>query len=192
MTFSISFGQKLSKTQLDEKLGEVACECATKGEVNKDNIELTLGLCIIEAVNKYEKDVEKHYGKNVITNDAKMEELGYNVGAKMALKCPTIFKYILDSTTTDTEEPEEEEYAMISGKIFEIKSEQFITFSVKESTGKNHNFILLSSFENAYLLTDKVLKTNDNVDVSYYELEFYDAKLGKFISYSIITDIIKK
>ena len=110
----------------------------------------------------------------------------------MSLKCPTIFKYILDSTTTDTEEPEEEEYAMISGKIFEIKSEQFITFSVKESTGKNHNFILLSSFENAYLLTDKVLKTNDNVDVSYYELEFYDAKLGKFISYSIITDIIKK
>ena len=189
----MSFGQKLSKAQLDDKLGDTACECATKGEVNKDNIELTIGLCILEAANKYEKDVEKHYGKNIISDEAKMEKLAYNVGAKMGMKCPTIFKYILDNEADQTEGmAEEEEYAMISGKIFDIKSEQFITFSVKETSGKNHHFILLSNFDNAYLLTDKVLKANDNVDVSYYELEFYDAKLGKFISYSIITDIIKK
>ncbi len=80
----------------------------------------------------------------------------------------------------------------ISGKVVEIKSDQFITFSVKETSGKKHDFILLNNFENAFLLTDKVLKTNDNVEVSYYQLEFFDAKLGKFISYSVITDIIKK
>ena len=188
----MSFGQKLSKAQLDEKLGEVACVCATKVELTKENMDLTLGLCILEAVNKFEKDVEKHYGKNVITNDAKMEELGYNVGAKMALKCPTVFKFMLDNSTDDTEEIGEEDYAMVSGKVYEIKSEQFITFSVKEATGKNHHFILLSSFDNAYLLTDKVLKINDTVDVSYYELDFYDAKLGKYITYNIITDILKK
>lgn len=192
LTFSLSFGQKLSKAQLDDKLGEAACACATKGELTKENMELTLGLCILEAVNKYEKDVEKHYGKNVVTNDAKMEELGYNVGAKMGLKCPTIFKFMMENNSDDEAVDVEEEYARISGKIYEIKSEQFITFSVKEATGKNHHFILLSSFDNAYLLTDKVLKPNDNVDVSYYELDFYDAKLGKFVTYNIITDIIKK
>ena len=188
----MSFGQKLSKSQLDDKLGEVACECTTKGELTKENMELTLGLCILEAVNKYEKDVEKHYGKNVVTNDAKMEELGYDVGAKMGLKCPTIFKFMMENNSDDEAVEVEEEYTMVSGKIYEIKSEQFINFSVKEATGKNHHFILLSNFDNAYLLTDKVLKINDSVDVSYYELEFYDAKLGKFITYSIITDIIKK
>lgn len=192
LTFSMSFGQKLSKSQLDEKLGEAACECATKGELTKDNMELTLGLCILEAVNKFEKDVEKHYGKNVVTNDAKMEELGYNVGAKMGLKCPTIFKFMVDNNADENEEMVEEEYAIISGKVFEIKSEQFITFSVKETSGKNHHFILLSNFENSFLLTDKVLKTNDNVDVSFSEWELFDAKLGKFITYNVIIDIIKK
>ena len=193
LTFSLSFGQKLSKAQLDDKLGESACECASEGDLTRENVEMTLGLCILQAINKYEKDVEKHYGKGVVTNDAKMEELGYNIGAKMGLKCPTIFKYMLENDTdNDTEEMVEEEYAMISGKVFEIQSDQFITFSVKETSGKKHDFILLSNFENAFLLTDKVLKTNDNVEVSYYQLEFFDAKLGKFISYSVITDIIKK
>ena len=55
----------------------------------------------------------------------------------------------------------------------------------------NH-FILLSSFENSFLLTDKVVKVNDAVEVYYYELELYDAKLSKFISYKVVTDIIKK
>ena len=193
LTFSLSFGQKLSKAQLDDKLGESACECASEGDLTRENVEMTLGLCILQAINKYEKDVEKHYGKGVVTNDAKMEELGYNSGAKMGLKCPTIFKYMLgNDTDNDTEEMVEEEYTSISGKVFEIKSDQFITFSVKETSGKKHDFILLNNFDNAFLLTDKVLKANDNVEVSYYELEFFDAKLGKFISYSILTDIIKQ
>ena len=73
-----------------------------------------------------------------------------------------------------------------------IKSEQFITFIVKEDSGKTNQFILLSSFENAFLLTDKVLKVADLVDITYYELELFDAKLGKFVSYKIVTDITKK
>ncbi|MFD2909059.1 hypothetical protein ACFSX9_09945 [Flavobacterium ardleyense] len=193
LAFSMSFGQKLSKTQLTDKLAETACACTDKRQLNKNNLELALGLCIIEAINKYDKDVEKHYGKNVVTNKPKMEELGYDVGLKMGLKCPIVFQFMIDKESDDeAEEAVEEEYAMISGTIFGIKAEQFITFSVKETTGKNHHFILLSNFENAFLLTDKVLKANDNVEVYFYELELYDAKLGKFVTYSVITDIIKK
>jgi hypothetical protein len=31
-----------------------------------------------------------------------------------------------------------------------------------------------------------------NTRTNYYELELYDAKLSKFISYKVVTDIIKK
>ena len=51
---------------------------------------------------------------------------------------------------------------------------------------------LLSSFDNAFLVTDKVLKTNDTIEVYYYELEVFDAKLAKFVTYKVVTDIIKK
>ena len=188
---NVAFAQKLTKDQLSDKLAEKACECTEKQELTKENFELTIGICLIEGINAYEKDVEKHYGKDVISNDKKMEELGYEIGKKMGLKCPTVFKFMLEDEANDVVEVDSEDL-MLSGKIAEIKSEQFLTFIVKEESGKNNQFILLSSFDNAFLLTDKVLKATDAVDVTYYEMELFDAKLGKFVSYKIVTDIIKK
>jgi hypothetical protein len=189
---NVAFAQKLTKDQLSDKLAEKACECAEKQELTKESFELTIGICLLEGINAYEKDVEKYYGKNVISNDKKMEELATNIGARMGLKCPTVFKFMLDEESGEAEEVVDAEELTISGKISEIKSEQFITFIVKEDSGKTNQFILLSSFDNAFLLTDKVLKASDAVDVVYYEMELFDAKLGKFVSYKIVTDIIKK
>ncbi len=189
---NVAFAQKLTKDQLSDKLAEKACECAEKQELTKESFELTIGICLLEGINAYEKDVEKYYGKNVISNDKKMEELATNIGARMGLKCPAVFKFMLDEESGEAEEVVDAEELTISGKISEIKSEQFITFIVKEDSGKTNQFILLSSFDNAFLLTDKVLKASDAVDVVYYEMELFDAKLGKFVSYKIVTDIIKK
>ena len=189
---NVAFAQKLTKDQLSDKLAEKACECAEKQELTKESFELTIGICLLEGINAYEKDVEKYYGKNVISNDKKMEELATNIGARMGLKCPAVFKFMLDEESGEVEEVVDAEELTISGKISEIKSEQFITFIVKEDSGKTNQFILLSSFDNAFLLTDKVLKASDAVDVIYYEMELFDAKLGKFVSYKIVTDIIKK
>ena len=188
---NVAFAQKLTKDQLSDKLAEKACECTEKQELTKENFELTIGICLIEGINAYEKDVEKHYGKDVISDDKKMEELGYEIGKKMGMKCPTVFKFMLEDEANDVVEVDSEDL-MLSGKIAEIKSEQCLTFIVKEESGKNNQFILLSSFDNAFLLTDKVLKATDAVDVTYYEMELFDAKLGKFVSYKIVTDITKK
>ena len=79
---NVAFAQKLTKDQLSDKLAEKACECTEKQELTKENFELTIGICLIEGINAYEKDVEKHYGKDVISNDKKMEELGYEIGKK--------------------------------------------------------------------------------------------------------------
>ncbi|WP_374399086.1 hypothetical protein [Flavobacterium sp.] len=188
---NITFAQKLTKDQLTDKLADKACDCANKQEITKENFELTIGICLLEGINAFEKDVEKHYGKNVISNDEKMEQLATNIGARMGLKCPTVFKFMLDEEEGNVEEAPEADL-MISGKISEIKLEQFLTFIVKEDSGKNNQFILLSNFDNSFLLTDNVLKTTDAVDVTYYEMELFDAKLGQFVSYKIVTDIIKK
>lgn len=186
------FAQKLTKEELTVKMADKSCECATKEKISKDNFEMTLGLCIIEAINSFEKDVDRYYGKDVINNEKKMEELGYDVGKEMAKTCPTIFKFMFDDDSKTQETVEEAPDEMLQGRITEIKLEQFLTFSVKEDSGRMNHFILLSSFENSYLLTDKVLKVNDLIEVYYYELELYDAKLSKFISYKVVTDIIKK
>ena len=189
LTSTSIFAQKLTKEELIDKMSDVGCECANKQEITKDNIEITLGLCILEAINKHEKDVEVHYGKNVISDEKKMEALGYDIGLKMGAKCPTVFRFMMDESD-ETEEPATD--MKIEGKLSGIKSEQFLTFSVKETSGKVNQFILLNNFENAFLLIDKVLKTNDAIEVYYYELELFDAKLAKFVTYKVVSDIIKK
>ena len=122
---NVAFSQKLSKDELSDKLAERACDCTGKQELTKENFELTIGICLIEGINAFEKDVEKHYGKNVISNDEKMEELAINIGARMGLKCPAIFKFMLDEEAGDAEEIVDAEELTISGKISEIKNKKF-------------------------------------------------------------------
>lgn len=144
----------------------------------------------MEGINIFEKDVEKHYGIDIVSDDKKMEELGYDIGKKMGLKCPTVFKFMLDDEENNTDADFNE--LTISGSVVEIKSDQFLSLKVKEDSGKINQFILLGNFDNSFLLTDKVLKVKDLVDVTYYEMELFDAKIAKFISFKIISDIIKK
>lgn len=191
------FAQKLSKEQLITKISEGTCECITKKEITKENLELTLGLCMLEDFNKYEKDIEKYYGKNVISDDSKMEALGRDVGVQMATKCPSFLKLIMDSVGDDDGDDEEidaveEIEPSVIGKYFQAKSEQFVTFSIKEASGKTVEFILLNNFDNSFLLTENILKSNDEIEVFYYELEMFDAKIKKFVTYKIVSDIIKK
>ena len=57
LTSSSIFAQKLTKEQLTDKMSDVGCECASKQEITKDNMELTLGLCILEAMKKMLKNI---------------------------------------------------------------------------------------------------------------------------------------
>ncbi len=191
------FAQKLSKEELISKISAGTCECITKKEITKENLELTLGLCMLEDFGKYEKDIEKYYGKNVISDEAKMESLGRDVGMKMATECPSFLKLIMnnmdeDSYSEDEVVEEVVEEPSVTGKFFQVKSDQFITFSIKEDSGKTEEFILLNNFDNSFLLTENILKPNDKVDVYFYELEMFDAKIKKFVTYKIVSDIIKK
>jgi hypothetical protein len=188
------FAQKLSKEQLISKISEGTCNCITKKEITKENLEMTLGLCMLEDFNKYEKDIEKYYGKNVISDESKMEALGRDVGLQMATKCPSFLKLIMENMDDEEEVVEEvvEEEPSVTGKFHQMKSEQFVTFSIKETSGKTVEFILLNNFDNSFLLTENILKSNDEIDVYYYELEMFDAKIKKFVTYKIVSDIIKK
>jgi hypothetical protein len=186
------FAQKLSKEQLVSKISEGTCECISKKEVTRENLEMNLGICMLEDFSKYEKDIEKHYGKNTISDKSKMETLGRDVGVQMAKKCPSFLKLIMENLADEDDEDIYEEEPSITGSFFQIKSEQFITFSIKEASGRTVEFILLNNFDNSFLLTENLLKTNDIVEVVYYELEMFDAKIKKFVTYKIVSDILKK
>ena len=82
--------------------------------------------------------------------------------------------------------------SVIKGVFNGFKTDTFYTIIVKESTGKTIELIILDYFEKVYLITDKLIKNNQEIEVYYYEAELFNVKLNKFVSAKIVTDIIKK
>ncbi len=193
--FQISFAQKATKNELITALSNSCCDCISGKEIKPDKVELTLGVCILKAIKDNKEDVVNHYGKDYFSN---MEKIGEEIGAELAINCPDFLALlstegVLDKYTTDEELIDESygnDLSLVSSYV-SSKEDGFLYVTVKEYSGKSHQMILINNFENAYLVTDNVLKKNDKIEIYYFEAELYDAKYKKFINCKIISDIIK-
>src|SRR5690606_2661874 len=132
--------------------------------------------------------VTYHFGEDFFSGKDGISTVGEELGMHMALKCPELFTEFFDYSSNENEIV----YQSISGRLNKIKKDEFLTFIVKEPSGKSHEFMLLNSFETSYLLTDDILKTNDEIEVYYYVSEIYNAKINRYVNYNIVTYIEKK
>lgn len=187
----LSFSQTMTKDELVSKLADDACECSSKEKITKENFEMVLGLCILQGVSKYKSDVAFYYGENIIGNDKAIETLGEEIGIKLATNCPAFVNAILDTGVEKYMDGHSAEDEIVKGKFKKVTSDQFLTMELAEDSGKKHELIVLHDFDNAFLVTDNVLKTNAEITVSYYLLEIYDTKTKKFVTYKVISDITK-
>ena len=147
-----------------------------------------LGIYMLNAISEHKENLIFYYGKDFFTNDETMVKLGEEIGLYIALKCPNIFSsFIEEDATYNTPQ-----LIQLSGKIAAIKKEQFLSFRLTEVSGKTTEFLLLYDFSSSYLLTDGLIKENDIIDLSYYKEALFDAKIGKFVNFNIVTDLIKK
>ena len=178
--------QKLSKIELLSAIATDICKdiADNKVEVKSEQI---LGLYMIKNVNKHKEEVEHHFGKDFLIKEDAFESVGEELGMYMGMTCPEVFEHFWMEEAT-----ENVEIKTIEGSLTNIRKEQFLSFTVQENSGKKHDFILLYDFETAYLLTDSLLKIKDKVEISYYASEIYDAKIGKFINYNIVSYIEAK
>lgn len=204
-----SFGQKLSKNDLQMAIANETCDCIANKEVTKDTYEMSLGFCILEGIERHDKDVERHYGKDIISNHAKMEEIGRDIGFKMAGECPEAFSILLEEEESNTDDYLKDDFSGVEGdltydnyeemdlgmssfgKVIEIRPEGFLKLRIREESGKINEFIVLNEFDDSYLITDKVLVLSDLVTVNYYETVLYDVNLNKFITYKVVSGISK-
>lgn len=187
LCFNFANAQKLTKIELLDVISTDICNEITTKNIKVVN-ENVLGVQMIKVLLKHKEDVVFYFGADYFTNETVMSTLGEEIGMHLGLKCPEIFLDFIDfeETTVDIS------YLTVKGKLSKINTNEFLTFTIKEPSGKSHEFMLLSSFETSYLLTDKILKTDDEIEVSYYVSEIYNAKIGRYINYNIVTYIEKK
>ena len=160
----------------------------------------------MQSYTKFSNEFPKN--KKLDFSDSKqVEAFGMEVGMKMIKDCPDIIltlgksyrkntlndesedDLVLDSTTVNTEEPDDD--ITITGVYQGSKTDGFYYITVKESSGKINQMALINNFENSFLILDQVLKQNDKVQVSYFDAELFDVKLNRFVTVKVISDIKK-
>ncbi|WP_111307450.1 hypothetical protein [Confluentibacter sediminis] len=179
---------------IKEKIAKETCECVSKldtDSMNSSDLELKFGLCMLDAYNmhidEFPESERLDFGDNV-----QMEKFGEEIALKMLTSCPDLILKLGGSYNVSENENTDKNDSVIKGVFNGSKTGTFYNIIVKESTGKTTELIILDYFENVYLITDKLIKNNQEIEVYYYETELFDVKLNKFVSTKIVTDIIKK
>ena len=173
-----------------EKIAKETCDCVSKLDIatmSSSDLELNFGLCMLEAYNNHSGQFSESE-KLDFENSVQMEKFGEEIATKMLSFCSDLILKLGEGYSDDNLN---ENTPAITGVFEGSKIETFYTISVKESNGKITKLIVLDYFKNANLITDKLIKNNQSVTISYYETEIFDAKLNKFVPAKIVTDIIK-
>lgn len=184
---SSSFGQDIY-----DKIAEETCGCTSKIDFTKAdaNYDMQLGLCILQAYSSHLKDIPESERLD-FADKPKMKDFGRDIALKMVKFCPDVIMSFGNTESADDEEEEIDSYFEMEGIFTGIKVGTFMTVQVVESNGKTNNFVILQNFDNAFLITDKVLKNKDAVTVTYYTIDLFDHKLNRFVSTHILTNITK-
>lgn len=198
LCFFSAYSQKSEKEKYLHLLAKKTCECVEarklSDSLSAENLQTEMGLCIIKGYSSNIALGEKMYGK-IIGNDSLAEKLGEEVGLKMITECPDTFKKLVNAYSevkTEQTQPPAVFNPSLLGKVIEIKKGDFIVLSLMDSSKRIHNFIFLMPFEGADLLISNSLKKNDDVEVKYFEEEFYDPKLKDYKYYKILQSLVKK
>ena len=204
----LSFSQKSSKDKVIDKISNDVCECTSKREINKNNVKIGLGTCLLEAMNTHKAEMLKAYNVKKIDKNL-IESVGEDAGGRMLDICPEVLDILMsdekfmneiisdfsnkesNSNNQNSVDNFSDDNLNVSGVYSETKYDGYLQIVVKEESGRINNFILLNDFDTSFLITDKVLKSNDKVKVSYYISDIYDYKINKFISFKIITNLTK-
>ncbi len=189
---NLSFAQDVM-----DKITIETCECIKAKNLDLEKVapselQMQLGLCMMQSYSNHKEKLPKSK-RALLDNDEQMEKFGEEIGMKMITHCPDILMAIGKNEIQKNEESEVVETQSLSstGQLIERKIDGFLTIRIKEESGRINDFILVKNFDNAFLISDDVLKVNSKVKVDFYYEDIYDSKLNKFVNSKVLLDIQK-
>lgn len=176
--------QIFSQESILDKIALETCEyLENDGLKNIDSNKKTekLGLFIISLYNQYQDELLKEGFEINFTNDSDTgRAFGEKVGVHMVKFCPDAL--ISLAKDFDNEEVKIDSYN-ITGKLIDVKGDEFSIVSIKDEDGKVQKFLWLQNFKGSDELIDKLNKTSKSpsVQITYKNLECYSPQLKEYI-----------
>jgi len=176
------------------KIAEESCVCLENisDTTNPEQINMEMGMCIIEAAIPYKKQLLKDHDIDMDQIDVYGEKLGRLIGIKLASVCPnTLLRVTKLSNAGNAEEPEEiDDIQIVNGRVTKIEDEQFVIFSVKDETNRVSKYYWLSGIESDFDITSDYMELlNKDVIITYESIELFDPRIQVYRQFKIISEI---
>ncbi|MBC7450795.1 MAG: hypothetical protein H7259_04840 [Cytophagales bacterium] len=172
-----------------DKIVKESCSCAdnVSDTLQTEERNMQLGLCMINAAMPYKKQLKKDYDIDMDKIETEGEKIGRFFGLKMASVCPNV---LMKMSQGAKEKEASSEVKSIKGIITAIESDFFVTFSLKDNTGKVTKFYWLTFIESEIELVDSY-KTmmGRSVEIQYEAQDFYDPKIQDYRLFNVILQL---
>jgi len=176
------------------KIAEESCVCLENisDTINPEQINMEMGMCIIEAAIPYKKQLLKDHDIDMDQIDVYGEKLGMLIGVKLASVCPnTLLRVTKLGNTVSEEEPEEiDDIQIVNGTVTRIEDDQFVIFSIKDETNRLSKYYWLSGIESDIDITSNYLELlNKDIRIAYETIELFDPRIQVYRQFKVITEI---
>ncbi len=200
LSLLISSNSVYSQKYLEEIAAD-ACDCFSKitdtVDVDVDEISYQMGLCIFEVAGPYKKKLKKDYDINLNDINAAGEDLGVLVASQMMSECPDLLMYysllIADPEEYETEgEYESDEYEVFEAKgvITSVSTDNFVTLSLKEESGRTNKYYWMSYIDSEFdVIAEYPNLVGDMVIISYDFIELFDPRINEYRDFRLIYEI---
>jgi len=187
-----------SQDAIIDIVAKETCECmsAKKHDITSANLEelqMDLGICMLKSYSEHSKEFDESAKIN-ISDEEQMSAFGEKIAMKMINYCPDFIIGLgkIALAAEETTESSSNQTESLEGIVTEIKTEQFVTISVKDKNNRIHKFLLLDYFDTASLFMDGEVKKGTQLLVYYSEIELYDPILKDFRFNKVISGLEKK
>ncbi|PIB36020.1 hypothetical protein BFP72_11750 [Reichenbachiella sp. 5M10] len=191
LLFLFVFSNAYSQKYMDKLLVE-SCECVDKIDIDLElqQYNLQLGLCMLEAAQPYQKQLLKDYEIDIahIDTNGQGEKLGRMIGVKMASVCPNTLLAL--SNKMNPQPSPEPSIQVATATVSQIDHDPFVVFTLKDSYDKEVKYYWLSPVESDLeLIQNYPALLDKKVSIRYETQELFDPKIEVYRDFNVIQEI---
>jgi hypothetical protein len=182
----VSTGIATSQKYMDDIVLKV-CEClsAMPDDMDPEQYNMELGICMINAAMPYKKELKKDHKIDMNNMEIYGAELGKLIGVKMATVCPQALMKLVNKTNENRSNNQSD--ITIQGQVIAFSEDKFVEFTIKDESGKTSKYLWLTLIESNYDLSSDYKNLIDKfVQLSVISQEIFDPRIGEYRKFNVI------
>jgi hypothetical protein len=177
-----------------QQIAKRACECSekVKPSANEKMRNMEVGFCILNAANEDDKrKLKAEFNLDFNEIDKNGEKIGAFIGMRMAPICPGTIMALANASEEKTKTAPVS--TMISGEVTKIEKDFFVSFTIRDNTGKSNKLFWISPVETSIDLVSQYTNLlGKSFQFSFENQEIFDPKIGEYRPFKVIKKITLK